>query len=143
MRHVVLILGILSLGVLMVQSFYVGVNASEIGSEALARGAAIGRLAAVMFGVGAAFSLTKPFTSMIIFGATAVLSLLFALPTGFEDLLLWGIIALILTILSFFCWKNVEDLATFIDWTKERIARIRERFTRSKEGQEEDSSVEH
>ncbi len=109
MRTAVLILGIMFFVLVLVQSFFVGIGGEMFEDPFLSRGGAIGRLVAIMFGVGAAFVLAKPHTAMIIFCVSGIISLIVAYPTGFYDLFLWGVVALALSVMSFFGWREIDE----------------------------------
>ncbi len=111
MRKAVLVLGLIFLVLVLVQSFFVGIGGEMFEDPSLSRGGAIGRLVAIMFGVGAAFILSKPYTSMIIFSVSGLISLIVAYPTGYYDLFLWGAVALGLAVMSFFGWREVDEYA--------------------------------
>lgn len=109
MRKAVLVLGLIFLVLVLVQSFFVGIGGEMFEDPSLSRGGAVGRLVAIMFGVGAAFILSKPYTSMVIFTISGIISLIVAYPTGYLDLLLWGVVALGLAVMSFFGWKEIDE----------------------------------
>ena len=113
MRKAVLVLALIFLAIILVQAYLVGIGGETFEDLALSRGGAVGRLVALMFGVGAAFVLAKPFVSIVVFGLAALVSLVVAYPTGYYDLFLWGIIALILGVLSYFGWREIEDQPSF------------------------------
>lgn len=113
MRKAVLVLALIFLAIILVQAFLVGVGGETFEDLALSRGGAVGRLVALMFGVGAAFVLAKPFVSIIVFGLAALVSLVVAYPTGYYDLFLWGIIAVVLGVLSYFGWREIEEQPSF------------------------------
>ncbi|MFY9113624.1 MAG: hypothetical protein WAO23_00065 [Dethiobacteria bacterium] len=113
MRKAVLVLALIFLAIILVQAYFVGVGGETFEDLALSRGGAVGRLVALMFGVGAAFVLAKPFVSIVVFGIAALVSLIVAYPTGYYDLFLWGIIAIVLGVLSYFGWREIDDQPSF------------------------------
>lgn len=120
MRKAVLVIGLVFLAIILVQSFFVGIGGELFEDPGLSRGGAVGRLVAIMFGVAAAFVLAKPFTSMIIFGIAGLLSIAVAFPTGYHDLFLWGFVALGLTVMSFFGWREIEDVSLPLPFFKRK-----------------------
>ena len=112
MRKAVLVLGLIFMVLVLVQSFFVGIGGEMFEDPSLSRGGAVGRLVAIMFGVGAAFILSKPYTSMVIFSVSGIVSIIVAYPTGYYDLFLWGTVALGLAVMSFFGWREIDENAS-------------------------------
>ena len=105
---------------LMIQAYYVGVSGEELQVEEYIRGGQIGRLAALLLGVGALFNYQKPYTALYFYAAATIISLLMALPTGFQDLLLWSIGMLLVTFLSYLSHRGIEDRQAFTNWVRGR-----------------------
>ena len=101
---------------LMIQSYYVGISGEELDLPEFIRGGQIGRLAALLLGVGVLFNYQKPYTALYFYTAAAVISLLMALPTGFQDLFLWGGGMLLVAFLSYLSYREIEDRQTFKKW---------------------------
>ncbi len=62
----------------------------------------MGVLVALLFLVGGAFAIPFPIVSLISFLVAGLLGLAAGATTPFTDLTIWGIIALILAVMSFF-----------------------------------------
>lgn len=108
MRKAVLILGIILMVIVFVQSLLVGFGGTVFSDAALARGAFLGRIVALLFGVGAAFALGKPGISAILFGAGGLVGIVGGLLTGYHDLILWGVLSIGLGALSFFAMREPD-----------------------------------
>ncbi len=113
MRKATLIIGLIFMIIILVQSFVVGMGGELFEDFTLSQGGAIGRLVGILFGAGAAFVLSKPFASMIIYVVAALMALIAAFPTGYGDLFLWGIVAVVLAVLSFFSRRELEEYSDF------------------------------
>ncbi len=104
MRVAVLVIGLILMIVVGFQSCLVAtgeVILEGFGEEELASGGgAIGMFAAFLLGIAAAFALGKPFVSIVIFVLAALIAFM-AGSTGFSDMNVWGVFALILALLSF------------------------------------------
>jgi hypothetical protein len=112
MRVAVLVIGLILLIVIGLQSCFVATGEAILGGlggeEVVGGGGAIGLLVALLFGIAAAFALGKPAVSVVIF----VLASLFAFmagSTGFSDMKVWGVFALVLALLSFFSIPNAKS----------------------------------
>ena len=120
MRKAVLILGLIFMVIILLQSFLVGMGGELFEDYSLARGGAAGRLVGLMYGIAAAFVLSKPFATFIIFILAALLAFALAIPTGYHDLIIWGITSIILGVLSFFGWREVEDVSVSLRKKRKR-----------------------
>jgi hypothetical protein len=104
MRLAVTILSLLLMLVVGLQSCAASVGGSLSSNQATSSAAAVGMLVALLFLVGGAFAIAYPLVSLVSF----VLAGLFALVGGtssvsdFKDLQVWGFVALILALLSYF-----------------------------------------
>ena len=112
MRIAVLIIGLILMIVVGFQSCLVAtgeVILEGMGQEEITGGGgAIGMFAALLLGIAAAFALRKPFVSFVIF----ILAALFAFmagSTGFPDMHVWGVFALILATLSILCLPDFKS----------------------------------
>ena len=119
MRKTTLILGLIFMIIVLLQSFLVGVGGELFEDFSLSRGGAVGRLVAIMFGIGAAFVLAKPVVSVIIYGLAAVLAMSMAVPTAFHDLFVWGIVSVILAVMSYIGTKEIKRVSPSI-WERRR-----------------------
>ncbi len=108
MRKAALILGIILMVIVFVQSLLVGFGGTVFSDVALARGAFLGRVVALLFGVGAAFALGRPLISAAIFAAGGLVGIIGGLVTGYYDLVLWGALSIGLGVLSFFAMREPD-----------------------------------
>lgn len=108
MKKAALILGIILMVIVFVQSLLVGLGGTVFSDVALARGAFLARIVALLFGVGAAFALGRPLISTVIFAAGGLVGIIGGLVTGYHDLILWGALSLCLGVLSFFAMREAD-----------------------------------
>lgn len=112
MRVAVLVIGLILLLAIGLQSCFVATGEALLGGlgggEAVGGGGAIGLLVALLFGIAAAFALGKPAVSMVIFVLASLLAFM-AGSTGFSDMKVWGVFALVLALLSFFSIPNAKS----------------------------------
>ncbi|NLX91904.1 MAG: hypothetical protein GXZ07_10055 [Firmicutes bacterium] len=101
MRIAVLVIGLIFMIIIGVQGCLVGAGGTIFGDEELSGGGGIGMFASLLFGVAAAFVMAKPVISVVIFILAALLAFL-AGTTGFSDMNIWGVLALLLAVLSYF-----------------------------------------
>jgi len=71
-------------------------------NEAIQQGGAVGILVALLFLIGAAFALGIPMVSVVAFVLAGLLTFAAGATTAFTDLTIWGFVALILAVMSFF-----------------------------------------
>jgi hypothetical protein len=83
------------------QSCTVYVGGSALGQQGTAEGGALGLLLALLFLVGGAFAMPFPLVSFLAFLASGILGLAGGTTTAFMDLTIWGIVSLVLAVLSF------------------------------------------
>jgi len=100
MRVAVGVIGLIFMVLALVQSCAVGVGGSIFEEENLATAGAVGLLSGVLFGVGGAFAFKLPKVSIGIFATVTLLSLVAGLTTEYKDLIFYGIVAVILVVLS-------------------------------------------
>ena len=56
--------------------------------------------------IGGAFALAFPFVSVLAFFFAGIIGLAGGASTSFGDLTIWGVVSLILTVLSYFGWRE-------------------------------------
>lgn len=88
--------------VIGLQSCAVYAGGSVLKEDATAQGGALGILLTLLFLVGGAFALGLPTVSLVVFVLAGLLGLLGGLTSGFPDLTIWGVVALVLAVLSYF-----------------------------------------
>jgi hypothetical protein len=102
MRIAVMIIALAVSLILLLQSCAVGVGGSLQGTESLKEGAAIGVMLAFCYIVGAAFVIKLPIISIVVFAFGAVIAISTGYNSGFTDLKVWGWLAAIFAVLSYF-----------------------------------------
>ena len=105
MRIATLILSLILMLVVGAQSCAVSLGEAALGTKAAEQGGPIGLVMAFLFLVGGAFALAFPLVSLIAFFFAGVFGLASA-STSFGDLTIWGVVSLILAVLSYFGWRE-------------------------------------
>lgn len=96
---------IVALALMMIvglQSLVVMAGSSMLEDTATADAAALGVLIALLFLVGVAFAIGLPTVSLESFLLAALIGVLGGTSSSFTDLTYWGVVALILAVLSYF-----------------------------------------
>lgn len=106
MRIAVLVLALCLTMIVGLQSCAVMVGGSMAANDNLAGGGAIGLLLAFLFVLGAAFAMGLPRVSMVLFAVAALFGYI-AAGTGFGDMAIWGTVALILAVMSYFGYREL------------------------------------
>jgi hypothetical protein len=106
MRIATMIIGLILMVIVGLQSCAVSVGGSVLESEKTQQGGAVGIFVALLFLVGSAFALVFPLVSLISFLIAGVFALTAGATTDFSDLTIWGVVSLILAVLSFFGWRE-------------------------------------
>lgn len=113
MRNAVLVLGLIFGVIVLAQSVIVGIGGLAFNDVALSYGGLMGRIVALFFGVGAAFVLVKAMVSLSIFGVGGLLGVGGGIYFGYSDLILWGVLSLVLAVLSYFAARaEIEERPT-------------------------------
>jgi hypothetical protein len=111
MRVAVLVIGLILLLAIGLQSCLVTTGEAILGGlgggETVGGAGPIGLLVALLFGIAAAFALGKPAVSVVFFVLAALLAFM-AGSTGFSDMKVWGVFALVLALLSFFSLPDAK-----------------------------------
>ena len=108
MRIAVGVIGLMFMVIALVQSCVVGVGGSIFEEENLATAGAVGVLSGILFGVGGAFAFKLPKVSIGIFAAVTLFALVTGLTTEYKDMIFYGIVAVILVILSVVAHKRMS-----------------------------------
>ena len=101
--------GIISLVLMLiiaVQSMVIGVGGNITHNTGYSQGGSVGLLVAFLFLVAGAFAFGKPVVSMVTFVVSALLGFAVAASTGYGDMNVWAIVALLLSGLSFAAWRG-------------------------------------
>lgn len=108
MRIAVGVIGLIFMVLALVQSCAVGFGGDILGEENLATAGGFGVLAGILFGVGGAFAFKLPKVSIGIFATVTLIALITGLATEHKDMIFYGIIAVILVILSVVAHKRMS-----------------------------------
>jgi hypothetical protein len=107
MRIAIGIIGLIFMVLVLVQSCAVSFGGAILEEEGLLQGGAAGMLVGILFGVGGAFAFRLPKVSIGIFVVGAVLGLVAGLTTGYSDMVVYGVVSIILSILSFVAHRRM------------------------------------
>ena len=102
MRIAVLIIALILGFIVGLQSCTVAGLSGIAQDETTGQAAAMGGLVALLFIIGAAFSLSLPKISVSAFGLAAVSAFGASTLGRFEDMQVWGIVAVVLGVMSYF-----------------------------------------
>jgi hypothetical protein len=106
MRIATMILSLILMLVVGAQSCAVSIGDAALDTKASTQGGPIGLVMAFLFLIGGAFALAFPLVSLIAFVLSGLLGLAAGSTTSFGDLTIWGVLSLILAVLSFFGWRE-------------------------------------
>jgi len=106
MRIATMILSLILMLVIGAQSCAVSLGDAALNTKAAEQGGPIGLMMAFLFLVGGAFALAFPFVSVLAFFFAGVFGLAGGASTSFGDLSIWGVVSLILAVLSYFGWRE-------------------------------------
>jgi hypothetical protein len=106
LRIATMILGLILMVIVGLQSCAVSFGGAIAQQQKAEEGGAIGIFIALLFLVGSAFALAFPLVSLVAFLLGGLFGLAAGATTPFEDLTIWGIVSLVLAILSFFGWRE-------------------------------------
>jgi len=90
------------------QSCAVMVGGNMTQDANLSGSGSVGVLIALLFVVGAGFAIALPKVSMIVFGAAALLGVMAGGNSTYRDMYIWGGVALVLSIMSYFGTKELD-----------------------------------
>jgi hypothetical protein len=105
-RIATMILGLILMVIVGLQSCAVSFGGSLANRQGVEEGGAVGVVIALLFLVGAAFALVFPLVSLVCFALGGILGLAAGATTPFTDLTIWGVVSLVLVVLSFFGWRE-------------------------------------
>jgi hypothetical protein len=95
----------MSLGLMLIvgfQSCAASLGGGITGNETTAGAGAAGFLVALLFLLGGAFAIGFPIVSLVFFVLASPLALVAGFTSDFRDLRIWGFVALVLAVLSYF-----------------------------------------
>jgi hypothetical protein len=103
----------LMLGILVfMQSCVVATGSSLSEDQSTMQAGSVGILVGLIFFIGGAFAFGLPRVSMVIFTIAGLLAFIASTTGSFGDLSFWGIIALVLAVMSFFAGRKKALRAT-------------------------------
>src|SRR5215211_343390 len=83
-----------------------GLGLAALQTKAAEQGGPIGLFMAFLFLIGGAFALVFPFVSVHVFFFAGIIGLAPPASPSFGDLTIWGVVSLILAVLSYFGWRE-------------------------------------
>jgi hypothetical protein len=101
MRIATLMLALVLMLVIIFQSCAAFLGGAVTADQGFSQGGAIGFLVALLYLIGAAFVIGLPWVSVIAFLLAGAFGLLAGTSTRYSDLSIWGVVALILAVMSF------------------------------------------
>ena len=97
----------LMLGVLVfMQSCVVATGSSLAEDQSTMQAGSVGILVGLIFFIGGAFAFGLPRAAMVIFAIAGLLALIASTTGSFGDLTIWGVVALVLAVMSFFAGRK-------------------------------------
>ncbi|MBX4918359.1 hypothetical protein HJA76_01260 [Rhizobium bangladeshense] len=112
MKIAVGIIGIFLGLLVLMQSCAVTAGSGLLQDKATGGAGAIGMLVGMLFFIAGAFSFALPLVGTIMFGLAAAFAFLTSTQGSFSDLTIWGFIALVLAVMSFFTWRAAKRAKT-------------------------------
>ena len=106
MRIATMIISLILMLVIGAQSCAVSLGDAALETKAAEQGGPIGLFMAFLFLIGGAFALAFPFVSVLAFFFAGIIGLAGGASTSFGDLTIWGVVSLILSVLSYFGWRE-------------------------------------
>src|SRR5215207_3284985 len=88
------------------QSCAVSLGDAALQTKGAEQGGPIALFMAFLFLIGGAFALAFPFVSVLAFFLAGIIGLAGGASTSFGDLTIWGVVSLILTVFSYFGWRE-------------------------------------
>jgi membrane protein implicated in regulation of membrane protease activity len=101
-----MILGLILMVIVGLQSCAVSFGGSLGNRQGMEEGGSVGLPIALLFLVGAAFALVFLLVSLLSFLVAGLLGLAAGATIPFTDLTIWGVVSLVLAVLSFFGWRE-------------------------------------
>jgi hypothetical protein len=106
MRIAVTIISLALMLVVFLQSCAASVGGSLGEDESLSGAGALGFLVGLLYLLGGAFALGLPRVSIIVFAIAALIGVLTGATTDFRDLIIWGVVAAILALMSLRAYRT-------------------------------------
>src|SRR5687767_12707389 len=101
-----MIISLILMLVVGAQSCAVSLGGAASKEKAAEQGGAVGILMALLFLLGGAFALAFPLVSLVAFLLSGLLGLAAGASTSLTDLTIWGVVSLVLAVLSYFGWRE-------------------------------------
>jgi len=95
--------------IVLLQSCAVNVGGIAFGEKSAQEGGSVGILVALLFVVAGAFAFQLPKVAMIITGIAGVLGIAAGTTTVFKDMTVWGVLALVLTAITWFAARKPKE----------------------------------
>lgn len=101
--------GIISLVLMLIvglQSCAVSVGGTMAKDDNTSGAGFMGVVVALLYLIGGAFSFTKPHISIGTFAVSCIIGLYEGLTTRFQDMAVWGVVSLVLAIMSYYAYRG-------------------------------------
>ncbi|MBB4114574.1 uncharacterized membrane protein YjfL (UPF0719 family) [Rhizobium sp. BK226] len=108
MKIAVGIIGIFLGLLVLMQSCAVTAGSGLLQDKATGGAGAIGMLVGLLFFIAGAFSFALPLVGAIMFTLAAAFAFIASTSGSFSDITIWGFIALVLAVMSFFTWRSAK-----------------------------------
>jgi hypothetical protein len=108
MRLAVTIIGIFLALIVGVQSCGVSFGGALTADESITAASGAGFVISLLFIIGSGFAIKIPKVSIVVFAIGALIGILVGANTEYKDLIVWGIVSLVLCILSFFGDRSLQ-----------------------------------
>jgi hypothetical protein len=119
MRIAVLSIGLVLGSLMFIQTVLIAGLNSAVAEDDAATTETVGGVMAMMWLVASALVLAFPSISMTIFGLAGLVGLIVGTSSGFTDVLIWGLIGLVLALMSFLGWRGKNRAETPADAERE------------------------
>lgn len=118
-KKTILVIGLIAAIMTLHQSSWARWAGGAFDDYSLLHGGGAGRIIAVFFALGALLGLFRLFIAMAIFAAAGLLAIILGLVMNYYDLVFWGVVSIILAILSYTSRKETEDIEDIDDMDDE------------------------
>lgn len=98
--------------IVFLQSCTVGIGGEILADEVSSQSGSVGMFVAFLLFISGAFAFALPKVAMVFSAVAALFALLNGATSDFSDMYVWGVIAIILTVMNFFAGKKPKKKDT-------------------------------